>query len=618
MCGIAGILSSDPAEITGERLKKMTDAIAHRGPDGEGCWVSGSGLAGLGHRRLSIIDLSPAGSQPMHYLNRYTIIHNGEIYNYRELRSELQSKGYSFSSRTDTEVVMAAYDLYGPGCVQQLDGMFAFALWDEKEKTLFLARDRFGEKPLFFYRDKDQFLFASELKALWAAGIRKERNEKMLFNFITIGYTQNPDDSGETFFRGVRKLPARTYLLYHALTRESEMTMYWDPRVETQQISEESAIEQFSALLSGSVNKRLRSDVAVGTSLSGGLDSSAIVASILQQRDAPQALPTFSAVFPGYARDESAFIGLLTHHFSLENHQTEPDAGGLIRDFERLVYHQEEPFQSSSIYAQYRVFGLAADHRVKVLLDGQGADELLAGYPKYYSWYWRELYREDRKAFTLELAAAKRSGVTERWTRMDGLAALQPAHAGRFQQVRRMTQQSRHPDLSRDFVRQFGFSYYAIPPVARLNNVLYYNALTNGMEELLRYADRNSMAHGVEVRLPFLDHRLAEFLFSLPAHCKIREGWTKWLLRKSMTDFLPAAIAWRKDKTGYEPPQHSWMQASALQEYIHEARRSLVKMDVLDKAVLQKKIQPMDAHAAENYDWRYLVTAACLKASSGS
>src|SRR5580698_3533742 len=181
MCGIAGILSPDPVNVSRERLQKMTDAIAHRGPDGEGAWISASGLIGLGHRRLSIIDLSPAAAQPMHYRDRYTIIHNGEIYNYREIRDLLQSKHYTFSSRSDTEVILAAYDYYGPGCLQYFDGMFAFAIWDEQEKQLFLARDRFGEKPLFFYRDAAQFLFASEIKALWASGVKKEINHKMVF-----------------------------------------------------------------------------------------------------------------------------------------------------------------------------------------------------------------------------------------------------------------------------------------------------------------------------------------------------------------------------------------------------------------------------------------------------
>src|ERR1700744_974259 len=263
MCGIAGILSADVAKISSERLKKMTTAIAHRGPDGEDNWISASGLAGLGHRRLSIIDLSAAGAQPMHYLDRYTIVHNGEVYNYPELRSLLQSKGYGFHSRTDTEVIVAAYDHFGSTCLQYFDGMFAFAIWDELEKTLFLARDRFGEKPLFFYRDEEQFLFASEMKALWAAGIKKETNRKMLFNFITIGYTQNPSNAFETFFQGIFKLPARSYLLYSAPTGDMKTGVYWDIEIGTRDnFSEANVIDQFNELLSVSVNRRLRSDVA--------------------------------------------------------------------------------------------------------------------------------------------------------------------------------------------------------------------------------------------------------------------------------------------------------------------------------------------------------------------
>ncbi len=229
MCGIAGILSTDRANITPERLKFMTDALAHRGPDGEGHWIDPSGSAGFGHRRLSIIDLSPAGAQPMSCLDRYSIIHNGEIYNHIELRDFLQSKGYSFFSRTDTEIIPAAYDFYGPDCVRQFDGMFAFALWDRRERTLYLARDRFGEKPLFLYKDGTQLLFASEMKALWAAGAPKTINPPMLFNFITIGYTQNPADPSETFYKGITKLPARSWFRYNPVTRQKELRQYWDP-----------------------------------------------------------------------------------------------------------------------------------------------------------------------------------------------------------------------------------------------------------------------------------------------------------------------------------------------------------------------------------------------------
>lgn len=613
MCGIAGIFSADSARISPERLKKMTDAIAHRGPDGEASWVSGSGLAGFGHRRLAIIDLSPAGVQPMHYRERYTIIHNGELYNYLELRSLLQSHGYTFTSRTDTEVIVAAYDHFGSGCLQYFDGMFAFAIWDEQEKTAFLARDRFGEKPLFFYRDDEQFLFASELKALWAAGVKKESNPKMVFNFLTIGYTQNPGDGFETFFQEIFKLPVRSFLLYRPLTGTTEVSSYWDIEIaQTQSIKEESAIDTFCSLLDTSISRRLRSDVRLGTSLSGGLDSSSIMARMLRQPDAPRPMLSFSALFPGFEKDESAYVRLLTQQFPLENYPTTPGAGDLVRDFERLAYHQEEPFLSSSIYAQFQVFGLAAAHSVKVMLDGQGADELLAGYHKYYSWYWQELYRSDKKAFALELEAARESGISDRWTWKNRLAAHLPVYAGIFLKKKRTAQQRRSSDLAHDFVRQYGESYYDIPHVDRLSGILYYNTFMNGMEELLRYADRNSMAHGMEVRLPFLNHELVEFVFSLPSHFKIREGWTKWILRRSMEDILPAAIVWRRDKTGYETPQRLWMQDPALQEYIHEARRKLVKADILTPRVLQKKIQPQEAHAAENHDWRYLVTAACI------
>jgi asparagine synthase (glutamine-hydrolysing) len=613
MCGIAGILSPDPANVSLERLKKMTDAIAHRGPDGEGSWMSDSGVAGLGHRRLAIIDLSIAAGQPMHYLDRYTIIHNGEIYNYQELRNSLQSRNYQFSSRSDTEVILAAYDHYGPTCLQYFDGMFAFAIWDEREKKLFIARDRFGEKPLFFHQGKEQFLFASEMKSLWAAGVKKEPNRKMIFNFITIGYTQNPGNGFETFYHGIHKLPARSYLLYDVRTQTLDTSMYWDIEIgNTNSISEEGAIGQFNELLGASVGKRLRSDVPIGTSLSGGLDSSSMIAAMQSQRKSSQKLPTFSAIFPGFAKDESAYIRLMTDHFPIDNYPITPGPDDLIRDFEKLVYHQEEPFLSSSIYAQFKVFELAGRHPVKVLLDGQGADELLAGYHKYYHWYWQELYRNDKKAFALELEAAKESGVHDRWTWRNKLTANLPVYAGIFLKKKRTAQQRRNKDLSRDFIQASGESYYDIPHIDKLNGILYYNTFMNGMEELLRYADRNSMAHGVEVRLPFLNHELVEFLFSLPSHFKIRDGWTKWLLRVSMEDSLPKEIVWRKDKTGYEPPQQLWMEHPVLQEYIHEARRTLVKADILKPSVLNKKIQPQEAHAAENSDWRYLSTAACL------
>ncbi|MGH2553472.1 MAG: asparagine synthase (glutamine-hydrolyzing), partial [Chitinophagaceae bacterium] len=283
MCGIAGIIQSDLSGFSKEHLKKMTGALAHRGPDGEGLWQNEKGNVLFGHRRLSIIDLSNAGHQPMHLtpalsingeggVHRYSIIHNGEIYNYIELKEDLKKKGYVFHSQTDTEVIVASYDCWGDECTDHFDGMFAFAIWDEKKNELFAARDRFGEKPFFYFFDGSNFLFASEMKALWATGVERRPNLKMLFNFITIGYPDNPANPHETFFENISRLPAATILRFNARTNKLILEKYWDIDFQKQinKITDDTAIEQFNHLFSTSVKRRLRSDVAVGSSLSGG------------------------------------------------------------------------------------------------------------------------------------------------------------------------------------------------------------------------------------------------------------------------------------------------------------------------------------------------------------
>ena len=374
----------------------MTDALAHRGPDGEGHWINLAGIVGLGHRRLSIIDLSDAGHQPMHYLDRYSIIHNGEIYNYIELKDELQKAGYGFHSQTDTEVIAAAYDNWKDECVEHFDGMFALAIWDEKERILFAARDRFGEKPFYYYYDNEKFIFASEMKALWRYGIEKKPNLKLLFNFLTIGYTDNPERPEETFFENIQKLPAASYLTYSIINNQFSIFKYWDIDIENidEEISDEEAIEEFNFLFKTSIERRLRSDVQTGTSLSGGLDSSSIAAINHELRTNHDSRKCFSAIFPGFKNDESAFSKQVADKFSLQHFTVKPAAADLISDLEKISYHQEEPFTSASIYAQYKVYELAKQQGVKVLLDGQGADEMLAGYHKYYKWYWQELFNK--------------------------------------------------------------------------------------------------------------------------------------------------------------------------------------------------------------------------------
>lgn len=615
MCGIAGIIAYNPGQAAVQRVKNMTDALAHRGPDGAACWSAPGGGAILGHRRLSIIDLSERAAQPMHYLDRYTIVHNGEIYNYRELKATLEKQGYAFRSQSDTEVILAAYDGWGAACLDHFDGMFAFAIWDEKEQVLFAARDRFGEKPFYYCTDKEQFLFASEIKALWAAGIPRAMNERMLFNYITIGYVQNPQDPGETFYQHIYKLPARSFLRYQAREQALSIQTYWDIDLDhvDPSVSEAGAAAQLKELLSLSVSRRLRSDVPVGTSLSGGLDSSTVLACILQAAERPATLQTFSAIFPGFSRDESEGIGIMAGSMGIANHPIQPVAEDLLNDFETICYHQDEPFQSASVIAQFKVFELARQHGVTVLLDGQGADEILGGYFKYYPWYWRELYRHNKPLLREELKQAARAGQEGQWTWQNRLAARLPHMAEAWQVRQRGRQQKKQEDLTRDFTGTYGISHYQMPHIPTLNGVLYYNTFLNGLEELLRYADRNSMAHGREVRLPFLYHELAAFVFSLPASYKIRDGYTKWLLRKTMEPVLPAPIVWQKNKIGFEPPQQSWMEDKRVAGRIQEAKKVLVGKGVLKPAALDKKIQPQEVPAADNFDWRYLVAGTLLQ-----
>ncbi len=605
-------------------LKKMTDAIAHRGPDGENQWSNSANTVHLGHRRLSIIDLTNAAAQPMQYADRYQVLHNGEIYNYLEIRSFLLNKGYSFTSQSDTEVILAAYDFWKEKCLQQFDGMFAFAIWDEKEQKLFAARDRFGEKPFYYYEDEKHFIFASEMKALWAIGIEKQVDNKMLLNYITLGHVQNCIDKEQTFFEDIYTLPPAHYLTYIPASNQlSKVSRYWSLNKEFKiDISSSYAVEKFTELFNTSVKRRLRSDVSLGTCLSGGLDSSTIAATIklLQQSNngssALGTLQTFSAVFPGFKNDESSFIDLVTKDLNIQNHRVTPTAHDLINDFEKLCYHQEEPFSSSGIFAQYKVFELAKEKQVKVLLDGQGADEILAGYPKYIHWYLQEvLSRHKLGATQIERSLFRKNSQPFHWDIKNILAAFLPSHAAMQLEKREYKKTITHPFIHPDFLSMLKHQEWVgihKPIVTKLNDILHFHTTEMGLEELLRFADRNSMAHGREVRLPFLNHELVEFVFSLPAQLKMHEGWPKYLLRKAMEKKLPAEIVWRKEKVGYEPPQKSWMEDHNVQDYIIQAKTKLVNTGILAKKALEKKIEPLGAHDDKNYDWRYLCAAQLL------
>jgi asparagine synthase (glutamine-hydrolysing) len=613
MCGIAGIISTNPIHLSTDRLKVMTDSIAHRGPDGEGFWINKNNNVGLGHRRLAIIDLSDAAAQPFHYLNRYSITYNGEIYNYIEVREDLQKKGYQFQTQSDTEVILVAYDCWKDECVLQFDGMFAFAIWDQQSQKLFAARDRFGEKPFYYFFDGNQFLFASEIKALWAAGIAKEWNQLILLNYLANGHTQNAVDASLTFYKNIYSIPPGHHLTYSLQNKAMTVAIYWDlDKQSTQKINEEDAIEQFQFLFNQSIERRLRSDVPTGTSLSGGLDSSSVVATIHQHKQPTYSQSAFTAVFPGFEKDELAYAKKVSNAFQLHHYTTEPTAEGFLKDYKKLLWHQEQPLSSSSVYAQYKVMELAKENAVTVLLDGQGADEILAGYNKYVHWYLQEQFAKFRYGLTMqERIQLQQNNIPFKWGFANYMAAWFPIVANAQLEEIERKKILVHPHIRRDYAKEYYDPQYSVykPPVSKLNDILYFNTMQQGLGELLHNADRNSMAHSREMRLPFLSHELVEFVFSLPSHYKIHNGFTKYILRKSMEKQLPNEIVWRTDKVGYEPPQKQWMQQPAMSELIIDSRQKLVDEKILNESILDKPITAKSAYEADNYDWRYFCVA---------
>lgn len=538
MCGIAGIVSFNK-EIELNTIRCMTKSIQHRGPDGDGHWIDPTGHIALGHRRLSIIDLSEKGKQPMHYKNRYTITFNGEIYNYLEIKDDLEDKGYSFISDSDTEVLLALYDQKKEDCLHDLDGMFAFAIWDAVEEVLFCARDRFGEKPFHYAVHDNAVYFASEMKALWAAGIPKVTDKDMQSYFSLSLSTQNASNLQQTYYHGIHRL-VHSHWMKIDIQGNIQIQKYYDInwKEQNKDISFEDACSEFNRLFQLGLTRRFRADVPIGTSLSGGLDSSSIVCNLSQYVGQSNLTPnTFSARFKDFSKDEGYYIEQVIKKTGFISHNTFPTGEEMANDFEKLCFHQEEPFGSASIYAQYRVQQLAKEKGVVVLIDGQGADEILAGYTPYYYDYLQSLF-------------------------------LTKPYFSLF----RMKEQNRfvdfhtpHKGLKKALIK--GLCYYELKnkfsPTKNnktLNEHLYTSTMLGPLQELLRYADRNSMAHSREVRLPFLFHELVEFCFSLPDEYKLKLGWTKYIMRATFEPILPKEICWRKEKIGFEPPQNKWLE----------------------------------------------------------
>jgi asparagine synthase (glutamine-hydrolysing) len=564
MCGIAGIFEFDRhARVEPSLLRRMTDLIAHRGPDDSGHWISGS--VGLGHRRLSIIDLSSAGHQPMASDDGdLWITYNGECYNYLELAAGLRQRGHRFRSQSDTEVILRLYQERGARFLDEIDGMFALAIWDARAETLLLARDRLGIKPLYYFADDRHLLFASEMKALLAdprvpTGI-DETALAEYFHLLSI-----PDE--RCILKGVRKLPPGHYL--KVTRRGIERHCYWDLAVSSDpRLSFDDACTEFEARFAAAVRSHMVADVPVGAFLSGGVDSSAIVAAATPCMAVP--VETFSITFPGLAEfDESPHAAAVAAHCGAHHHEFRltPD---LIDGLVQVVWHADEPFAISSAFALYYLAQLARRH-VKVVLSGDGGDEVFAGY------VWRH-------ADFAPLAGAL------------GRTAWRPAE----RLLRALARKWRHrPAAPRDerYLRSFACFHRedlsellqpdlaapvcealqdnvvqrwleAAPGSDQLDRKLYADIKTTLVSEMLTKVDRMTMAHGLEARVPFLDHHLVEWAFTVPSYFKLRDGEGKLLVKKAMERHLPPAILYRP-KQGFNVPMKLWMR-SELKDFVRD------------------------------------------------
>ena len=556
MCGIAGTVGTRPDPSA---LRAMAGAMVHRGPDGEGVWHDAR--AGLAFRRLAVIDLHERSSQPMH-LGPLHLVFNGEIYNYVELREELCGLGHAFVTEGDTEVLLHAWAQWGEGALDRVNGMFAFAVWDAARGHLTLATDPFAEKPLFHTPTPGGLAFASDVRALRALDPRLgAADEAALRDFVAIGAMPALP---ATFFTSVARLPGA-----HVATWQSgrlDIRRYWSPRRVAVPAGVDEAAAELRTRLTESVRLRLRSDVAVGTSLSGGVDS-AVIASIVAGLAPEGARHAFTAAFPGFERDEWRYAQEVARAVAVQRHHAvRPTAEELLEDLTTLVADQEEPFPGTSIYAQWRVMRAARQAGVTVMLDGQGADELFAGYPLVFG---EALVGRGGRAVARGLLDAPRATAALLASALG--TAYAPEAVARWHRRRALGS----PYVSGDLVRRAADRARPAPPIwphegSLLRRQLLRQAFRTVLPDLLRFADRDSMAHSVEVRLPFLDRDVAEFAWSLPGRLLHQAGASKYLLRRAFRGVVPSTVLDRRDKVGFETPQERWFATPAARERIAE------------------------------------------------
>lgn len=590
MCGIAALISNKKIEKT--HIERMLAVIQHRGPDNVDCVYLNDGNIALGHRRLSILDLSDVGNQPMSYLSgRYWITYNGEIYNYIELRKELEFKGYRFLSNTDTEVIMAAYDCWGTECLHKFNGMWSFVIIDQVKKVAFVARDRFGVKPFYFYEDNNTIFISSEIKQLLEIPVIKVNiNQQRAYDYLCWGVS---DHTNETLFENIYQLrPGEAGII--ELDKnfiKCDIYKWYNLKFNDFCGSFDEAVEEFKYLFFDAVRLRLRSDVQIGSCLSGGLDSSSIVCIVnylLKQENKEAYQKTVSAISDISKYDERQFINEILKSKCINGYFTLPNFDIVFENIDKITWYQDEPFGSTSIFAQWCVFDTAANNNLKVMLDGQGADEQLAGYHTFFKPRFAGLFKSLQWIKLVEeISACKKLHNYGIIFALKGIMAqLLPDIM-----LNEMRKHYNNVDITPDWI---DLKKLQIEPQNLFTNIgtkvttirdLSISQLTcSNLQRLLHYEDRNSMAHSIESRLPFLDYRLVEFVLGLPDEYKLSNGITKRVLRESMRKYMPEKVCNRMDKIGFATPEEVWIRNNS-----EVFRKKLSESIEISNGILNKK-----------------------------
>lgn len=563
MCGIVGY-HSIVQNIDKCIFDEMIDIITYRGPDDRGVFCEDN-LA-LGQRRLSIIEPNDDGHQPFIYDNRFIVVYNGEIYNYIELRDELTKVGYSFKTKTDTEVLAAMYDYYGEECVSFLNGMWAFCIYDIEKKQLFCSRDRFGIKPFYYWYDGSTYIFASEIKQILVAPIVKARiNRDKVLDYLVCG---EQDFSDETMFQNIMQLRGGFNLIYNLKNGHLDVKEYYSLiNIKKNKIKYDKACKIFEEIFRDSVKIRLRADVPIGYCLSGGLDSSSIVCmadDIVKKENSIIKQHTISSCFEDKEYDEQEYIDEVVSKTQVKSHKIYSEGGELFNIMDNIIWHMDEPFGSTSIYAQWNVFEASKNYGMKVMLDGQGADEQLAGYTPFYglnfTYYLQRLrfIQFNKEVLSYRRMRGQKTNGINKMILNALVGAFYPKTVAKMFNRKNRYKKIQSSPFSNEIVLQVlerkAKRYPSDNPDKYILDSIYGN-----MSALLHFEDRDSMAHSIESRVPFLDYRLVEFIFSLPFSYKIKNGVTKRILRDGLSDILPTKIKNRYSKLGFVTPEDKWI-----------------------------------------------------------